>query len=314
MKNTRNLIKLEILPEIGMEYGIFLQRIRLIPSNKSKNNSPILGTGVAFSRDIAKAKAISEAIERYALDKQHFPTGAIINTPIHIKNDQHNFFISGINNNTNTSEIYPLLSSSCHMTREDALQDVVSEAVEREHLIEWCMSCNDLDRIVLTELDINSKFISTVLSKLLSQQKMQFLFSWCKSPRTITTLVCIAINPTGNSFYATSSASISPIDAIEKSLLDCSKMLIMEEFSKNRGFHLNYAHPISILPQFFRKKILTKLPPLTTDFLENIGINPLIDYHGFIHTTPWIKNLSRHIISIKRQNQQEIPELFKCFQ
>lgn len=262
MKSGSNPMVLELLPEVGEAHGIFLQRARLPPSGEYHVSSPSLGAGIAFSKDLAKAKAISELIERYTLGPRSSLTRTRKDVPIHIQWAVRDFILSERGVAVPMPAIHPVLSSACHLTKEDALQAAMAEAIERTHLVRWCSTCHNTNEVFLAELDLHAEFVPAPLRQFLLPRWMRFVFSWCRTSSALPALVCLALNLARDTFYATSSASPSPAEAIEKVLLDCAKMFLMEELSLKRGHPVRYDHPVDLLPLSFRKKMVLELPPL----------------------------------------------------
>jgi len=316
MKSGSKTMILELLPVVGEDYGIFLQRARLPTSEEYNEGAPILGAGIDFSRDLAQAKAISEIIERYTLSPQFSLMRLRTDVPINIRWADREFILSesdvrGVIMPTK----HPVLSSACHLTSRDTLQAAMSEAIEREHLVRWCRTCHNTREVFLAELNLHAEFIPPPLRKFLLPKQMRFVFSWCRNSRSLPAVVCLALNIARDSFYATSSSSPSPMEAIEKVLLDCVKIFLMEEFSLERGFTTHFDHPLGLLPFSIREKIISRLPPLTIDDLKpDIRRLNVIEYCGFLHFAPWASALGRYVISIANPNSVATPSLFRCFQ
>lgn len=301
----------ELLPEVGEVYGIFLQRARLPPSEEYHEGPRILGAGIAFSKDLAEAKAISELIERYTLGARFSFTRTRKDVPIHIQWGTRAFILSESGVGVAMPAVRPVLASACHLTREDGLQTAMAEAIERTHLMRWCNTCHNTSEVFLAELDLHAGCVPGPLRRYLSSKGMRFVFSWCRTSSALPALVCLALNLARDTFYATSSASPSPSEAIEKALLDCAKMFLMEELSLECGHPARYDHPVDLLPVSFRDKMVSELPPLTIGALELDGDRPYgVEYCGFLHIAPWTNSYRSpryfHFRSVPRGNPEPV--------
>lgn len=313
MNDSPRHLVVDLLPGIGDAHGIHLQRARLQPCAEDNIPTPITGAGIALSLDIAKAKAISEVVERYTLDRRHDLTKECSDFAVDIRWTDQEFVFAENNAEVQIHTPHRPLASACHLTLHEAAKAASVEVSERDHLIRWCKTCHDMSETFVAELDLNSQFIPTPLREFLLPRRVRFALSWCRTPAILPSIVCLAHGRNYDSFYVTSSSSWSYEDAIEKALLDCAKMFLFEDFSSERGHPQRFDHPIDLLPQAFRGKIASELQSVSADKLDGERAFR-IEYRGFRHFVPLATVLGRYVVSSAMQYPKKPSKLLRCFQ
>jgi hypothetical protein len=301
------LLTVELLPEVGGDCGIYLQRARVLPDGPTAK--PILGTGISLNREVALAKAVCEAVERLTIQVRA-PTGGDIS--IHI-NGCTKFPTLVRDSGDARYQQTTLLSSACHTTADAALRAVVVEAIERKHLMQWCSGCANHDEVLIAELDLTSEAVPETLRRFLLSKPFRFILSWGCAFQSIPTLVCLAIHHEEGYFHAASAAAIAAIDALESVLLDCAKVLLMEQHSARLGRPSHFRHPSSILPVVFRQRLERRLPALDLNIIQTTVQASPLDLAGFEHSTPWTKALGYHVFSVSSRTQVLTTDLLECF-
>lgn len=308
-------IVIELLPEIGEQWGIFLQRSRIILIGDEGNKITLLGAGISLSRETARAKAVSEAMERLIIhpmaislrkDKPILINGTIRQPFIDMLPEPFHLNIAAFNT----------ISSACHVTREEALKEAAVEMVERLQLRRWCCMCEDLEEVLLARVDLFAEAIPSAVRDFLLTKPMLFVLSWCKAFTAIPFLICLAFHNSYEYFYATAAASLSVTEAIKKVLLDCAKMMLFEDYSAIRGAPLHFRNPAELLPLTLRNNICPYLAPIDLiEFEEKYCLVeqfPLKQY-GLEHCVPWPRTIDYHIISILSKYQGTPSSLLRCF-
>lgn len=309
-------IILELLPEVGDPWGIYLQRTRIILDGKRDNQASLLGAGISLSKEVSRAKAISEALERLTLHPRTISLRKDI--PIHICGTAGSpiIHVDGLASCLNTKN-FVKMASACHIKREDALQAAMVEMVERVQLRHWCHQCENPDGVPVARVDLLSEEVPNVLRDFLITKPFYFVLSWCIDPTTIPFLVCLAIHHSGDFFYSASAASTSISEVVEKVLLDCAKMFLFEDYTAQRGTPILFRHSTELLPLAFREKVCSNFSTIDLRSMAEKyrqGNEALVDYYGFEHSAPWTEAMGCYVFSVLTKSEESDSTLFRCFQ
>ena len=298
-------LRLELLPELKSGTGLFLHRVRAV-LGKGDHSIAALGAGISTSSETAKAKAVSEALERLTLDPAGQPmistTAMVISgTLLHPISQIDDMALSRTTDAT-------WASSACHLDLESAIRAAVTENVERRHLWKWAAQCEDDGPLMIGQPPPVS-FTAPAIASFLATFPIKIAVSWATSGTSLPALVVIALRTSHECFYAASAAAEEWPEAFEAALLDIAKVLIVEQQLATSAGALSFRRPLSELPDRVRHDAIAhsidRWPPICS-------VHPISE-EATLFGAPWLTKLKRQMVAIPILLEGDEPKPLEWF-
>jgi len=302
------ILTVEMLPAVGGDSGLRVCRARATYVDADVRKTE-LGAGIASDEALARDKAVSEVVERLTMS-------ASLRTRVITRA----FVFDGSGRRDPTWEsieapappMTEVSAAGCHLTRDAALSSAFVEAIELEHLAEWCRRSDQGTGIVAYDIDGIDDVGEGAPYRLVTSAGHTIILSWCQARRALPAVVCLALSGEAAYFYASSASGRTAGEAIGHAMLEIAKMVIVTQAFPASAEAKAFQRDISGLPSWLRGR----RPALSMkEIIERLEAPPATwpPRQAFEHRAPWLAALGRHVVSVPLPGLDSSPPAWEWF-
>jgi len=303
--------KIYLHSPIGIKHGFFVCSARYECS--SQNCGVHIGSGVSESLEEARAKALSELIERYSF------SGACLQ----LRSTQKYLFEGNLkqfklfpSNQTDAPSIQKIFSSGCRNNVDNSVADAITEAIERVHLRRWCDSVQkSISEVSCYRVMHLTEIEGSAVWRYLHGKKINLIVSWFNSPLSVPCVILMAQDNNTGTFLLSSASGATSLHAINRAALDIAKMLLVEEKVDAWKFNMGFRHNNDLLKKLdlFSQSHALDMNLHEIALMRDATITGQTNFQleVLVRTTSLSQSLKMYPIGISNEQLELIPTLVK---